>query len=40
MLDLALGDRNAGEMRDTADGGGVDGHAVPKIRRIRVRLSL
>ena len=26
MLDLALGDRDAGEMRDTADGGGVDGH--------------
>ena len=26
MLDLVLGHRDAGEMRDAADGGGVDGH--------------
>jgi hypothetical protein len=31
VLDLVLGDRNAREMRDAADGGGVDGHgALPK----------
>ena len=26
VLDLLLGDRDAGQMRDAADGGGVDGH--------------
>jgi hypothetical protein len=28
MFDLLLGDRDASEMRDAADGGGVDRHGV------------
>jgi hypothetical protein len=39
VLDLLIGDRDARQMRDAADGGGVDGHgtsgsvAAPVCRR-------
>ncbi len=36
MLDLLLGDRDAGEMRDAADGGGVDGHERPRANAARL----